>query len=127
MKTIIDDINFLKENNTSQNVSEKVQAVERLATNSYYLATMVADAYEEKNSTEYMWKSSVNSAVVMKGGAVGKAEIEAKDAYKDLYKKHLEADSKYRRMSLLLAQTNVIIEQTRQSISYLKQEMRHAV
>lgn len=120
------DIQALKKLSGSNDISGRLVISERLAINSYYMASLVGEAYEEKNSAEYYWKSSVNSHVASSTGATGRAEIVAKETYKDMFKSYQDADSKYRRISLLMNQLTVLLETERQNLSYLKQEMRHA-
>lgn len=125
IEEITKNIEWLKKNSSSNDLVGKLRVAEELATNSYYLATLVGDAYQEKNSTEFFWKSAVNTDVALTTGPTGKNEALAKDKYKHLYKEHLDADSKYRRLALLMSQTNTVIEQVRQTCSFLKQEYRH--
>jgi hypothetical protein len=120
------DISLLKSTNNTNDIGNKTQITERLSINSYYLASLVGEWYERKNSTEYMYKSSMSSYIATSTLAVGKAEAMAKNEFKEMFKDHLESDSMYRKLSLLMSQVNVIIEQSRQTISTLKQELRYS-
>lgn len=117
----------LKKMSGSNNIAGRLEVTEKLSQNSYYLATLVGESYEEKNSTEYFWKSAISTYMATTEGPISKNEAVAKHTYKDLYKAHMDADSKYTRLKLLLSQVQVIIETERQSISFLKQELRHAI
>ena len=59
--------------------------------------------------------------------AVSRAEYKAKAEYSDLNKEYRDTENTYKRLQLALAQCNVVIEQGRQAISFLKQEKRHEV
>lgn len=117
-------IEWLKANITSSDLLGKSQEVDRLALNSYYLATLVADWHEKMNTSEYMYKSSIASFISSSDLSVAKADAAAKLAYKDMWGELVKNENMYKRLQLSLAQANVIIEQGRQSISTLKQERR---
>lgn len=117
-------IEWLKANVTSSDLLGKSQEVDRLALNSYYLATLVADWHEKMNTSEYMYKSSIASFISSSDLSVAKADAAAKIAYKDMWGQLVANENMYKRLQLALAQANVIIEQGRQSISTLKQERR---
>lgn len=117
-------IEWLKANITSSDLLGKSQEVDRLALNSYYLATLVADWHEKMNTSEYMYKSSIASFISSSDLSVAKADAAAKIAYKDMWSELVKNENMYKRLQLALAQANVIIEQGRQSISTLKQERR---
>lgn len=120
------DISLLKGTNNTNDIGSKTQITERLSINSYYLASLVGEWYERKNTTEYMYKSSISGFISTSALPVGKAENLAKDTFKGLYKDHMDSDSMYRKLSLLMSQVNVVIEQSRQTISTLKQELRYS-
>lgn len=126
MQDIISDIEWLKANNGSNDLYQRLQVSERLAVNSYYLATMVGEAYEKRNTSEYFYKTAVSSFMANSDLSMSKSESVAKDRYKDMLKEHLDADSYYKKLALLLQQVTIVIEQTRQTNSQLKNEMRHA-
>ncbi len=122
---IMSDINWLRDNNTSNDLIGKLQTTDSLANKTYHLAYLVAEAYEDRNTSEYFYKTAVASHVVGATGGVSKAENEAKVKYKDMHKKYLDDDSRYRKLSLLLSKATIVIEQSRQSNSYLKKEYSH--
>jgi hypothetical protein len=122
---IMTDINWLRDNNTSNDLIGKLQTTDSLANKTYHLAYLVAEAYEKRNTAEYFYKTGVTSYIASATGAVGKAENEAKDKYKGLYKQYIDADSEHRKLSLLLSQATIVIEQSRQSNSYLKKEYNY--
>jgi hypothetical protein len=119
-------IEWFKKNLTSNDIVGKLQQAESLALNSYYLATLVADVNEQRNNLEYMYKTSLVSHQIQSKAGVSRSEIEAKEQYKALYKEYVEADNLYKRYSLLLHATENIINQVRQSNSYLKNEQRNS-
>jgi hypothetical protein len=117
------DIEELKNLVNSNDLVTKLQVTERLAINCYYLSSVVADNYEESSNAEYFYKSSLSSAIANSNEGVAKSEAKAKVEFTDLHKDWVTADSLYKRSVLLLNAANVVIEQARQSISYLKQEL----
>lgn len=117
-------IEWLKSNISSNDLLGKSQEVDRLALNSYYLATLVADWHEKMNTSEFMYKSAIASFVHNSTLAVAKADAAAKLQYKDMWEELVKNENMYKRLQLTLAQANVVIEQGRQSIATLKQERR---
>ena len=115
----------LKNLSGSTDLVTKLKLAEELAAESYYLSEMVAVAYENMNTAEYFWKSVISTAIAKTTGPVSKAEAVAKDTHKNLYKEYLDADSRHKKLYLLLSATNTLIEQARQSCSFLKQEYRN--
>lgn len=118
-------VSWFKANAGSNDLVGKLQKAEELATTTYYLATLVADANDSRNTLEYMYKTSLVSHQMQSKQGVSRSEIEAKDQYKDLYKEYVSADNLYKRYSLLLHATENIINQVRQSNSFLKTERNH--
>lgn len=117
-------IEWLKANISTNDVIGKSQEVDRLALNSYYLATLVADWHEKMNTSEFLYKSAIASFVHNSTLAVAKADAAAKLQYKDMWEEMIKNENMYKRLQLTLAQANVVIEQGRQSIATLKQERR---
>lgn len=118
-------ISWLKQNITSNDLQGKSQEVDRLALNSYYLANLVADWHEKMNTSEFMYKSAIASFVHNSKESAVKADAAAKLQYKDMWEEMVKNENMYKRLQLILAQSNVVIEQGRQSISTLKQERRY--
>lgn len=127
---IIQDIERLKAVNGQLDLNSGLEIQQRLASNSYFLATLVADASEARNNTEYMYKSSVNSFLVnYKGEKLSEKRLEAlaKEQYKELYKQLTSEENLFNRLTLILRQTNINIETLRQTNSQLKVEFRNQV
>lgn len=121
--TVLEEVeNIISELDGSQDLVGKMDAVERLAILSYHLAHETANAHEDKNRAEFRYKSALTKYEATAQGSAAKNAVNAKHENIELYKNFMEAESVYRRMTLILAQTNVVIEQVRQSISYLKKE-----
>lgn len=130
LNEIVSDIEQLKAVNGQMDLNSGLELQQRLASNSYFLATMVADATEARNNTEYMYKSSVNSFLVnYKGEKLSEKRLEAlaKEQYRELYKQLTEEENILARLTLILRQTNVNIETLRQTNSQLKAEFRNQV
>jgi len=122
MTTIEQITALVGEVNNSQDLEGKMRNTEDLATLSYTLAHDVGIAHAEKNMAEFRYKSALYKYESTTEGAANKNAVRAKHENKELYRNFIEAENVYRSMSLILAQTNVVIEQARQSISYLKKE-----
>lgn len=125
IEQIIADIEYLKTNTGNLDVSAGLEIQQRLASNSMYLATKVAEAFEEKNTAEFVYKSNLNAYIVnYKGEKLSekKLEAKAKEAYRDQYKNLVEAENLWNRLTLILRQTNINIETLRQTVSQLKVE-----
>lgn len=121
--TVLENIeSIISSMDDSQDLVGKLQAADDLAKLSYYLAHETALAHENKNRAEFRYKSALSRYEATAEGSAAKNAVKAKHENTELYRNFMEAENVYRRMSLVLAQTNVVIEQTRQSISYLKKE-----
>lgn len=126
---ILQDVELLKSTNGQLDLATGLITQQRLATNSMYLATQVADAADSRNTLEYMYKSSINSYLVnYKGEKLSEKRLEAlaKEQYKGLYQQLTEAENLFQRLSLVLRQTNINIETLRQTNSQLKVEFKAA-
>lgn len=124
---IDNNIRELKALINSPDLTAKLALVEELAQNCYYLSAMVADAHEAMLTSEFLYKSAVTGEVAVATGGVSKAEAKAKHQYKSLYENMIRADAAYTRYNLLLRAANTVIDQTRQSISYLKIEYSNTI
>lgn len=124
---ITSQIEWIKINKSTQDIAALQERTLELATNSFYLAALVADWYEKSNNAEYGYKRAVESYMATSTEAVSRAEYKAKAEYSDLNKEYRDTENTYKRLQLALAQCNVVIEQGRQAISFLKQEKRHEV
>lgn len=122
MSTIDEITDLIPQMDNSQDLVGKLEVTERLAILSYRLAHEVGEAHGNKNMAEFRYKSALSKYEATTDGAVSKNAVKAKHENRELYRNFIEAENVYRSMSLILAQTNVVIEQARQSISYLKKE-----
>lgn len=126
---ILQDIELLKSTNGQLDLNTGLETQQRLASNSMYLATQMADAADSRNTLEYMYKSSVNSFIVnYRGEKLSEKKLEAlaKETYKELYQQLTDAENLFQRLSLILRQTNINIETLRQTNSQLKVEYKSA-
>jgi len=121
---ITKSVEWLKANISSNDLQGKLQETERLALNSYYLASYLADWHEKMNTSEFMYKSAISSSVANSKEGVAKSEALAKLTYKEMGEELIKNENTYKRLQLALNQANVIIEQIRQTNSALKQERR---
>lgn len=110
-------------NPDDQDLVSRLEVAEKLAIMSYTLSREVGDAHAAKNLAEYKYKSSLSTYEASNEGAVAKVAAKAKDFHKELYRDMIEKENLYRQLNLLLTQVNVIIEQVRQTSSFLKKEM----
>lgn len=131
MSNIIDeilaDVQTLKDS-LNINLPQGLEIQQRLAANSMFLATLVADAARDRNELEYMYKSSVNTFMVTYKGeklSEKRLEAQAKEQYKGMYKDLTAAETLYNRLTLILRQTNINIETLRQTNSQLKVEYKN--
>jgi hypothetical protein len=123
IEEIKQNIEELKSLVYSDDITAKSQSAEMLATRCCNLAFMAADAYEKSSNAEYLFKSAVDQEVAYGTGAVANKTAKAKADNKVLHQDWITNDALYKRCSLLLAASNTLIEQTRQSVSNLKREM----
>lgn len=96
-----------------------------LSVQSYYLAALVADWHESSNNAEFYYKRAVEGDVANNQGPISRAEYQAKHRFANLNEDYRSAENTYKRLQLALAQCNVVIEQARQTISYLKTEKKY--
>lgn len=120
------DIALLKRLNDTNDIDGRFRCAERIATNSYYLAELLSDAYEDMASLETEYDNAVSFDEDNFVGAVTKAKANAKNKNKDLNVQFSKAKALYKRLQAVLTQANVCIEQLRQSIAHLRDERRHS-
>src|SRR5690606_11181159 len=125
IQQIEQNLKWLSQNVNSQDVSAKLQKVEELSHNCYYLSDLVGEAHEAKNDAEVLYKTSVDSYVANAEGSQSRAEVKAKELYKDSFIAWKKAENIYKKYQLKLSAAGVVIEQVRQTCSYLKQEKRY--
>lgn len=121
---ITQNIEELKSLVYSDDIDAKSQAAEMLATRCCNLAFMAADAYEKSSTAEYLFKTAVSQEVAYGQGAIAAKEAKAKADNQEIHKDWVMNDALYKRCTLLLGTANTLIEQTRQSVSNLKREIR---
>lgn len=126
---ILADIELLKSTPGALDLQTGLEVQQRLAGNSMTLATLVADATEERNNAEYMYKTSLNSFVVNYPEKLSEKKLEAlaKEEYKTFYRDLVDKENLLQRLTLILRQTNINIETLRQTNSQLKVEYRREV
>jgi hypothetical protein len=128
MTPAIHEISILIEKlkSSGDNLNVKLEIAEQLAQWCWYLSTEVGDAYEAMNMAEYFYKSALSKYEATEEGSAAKLSVKAKHENTDKYRKFVEADNYYKKLQLLRDAVMTTIEQTRQSISYLKQEKIHS-
>lgn len=129
LNEILADIDLLKSTPGALDLQTGLEVQQRLAANSMTLATMVADAAEERNNAEYMYKTSLNSYMVNYPDKLSEKKLEAlaKEEYKMFYRDLVDKENILQRLTLILRQTNINIETLRQTNSQLKVEYRREV
>jgi hypothetical protein len=108
----------------SDDIDAKSQAAEMLAARCCTVAFMAADAYEKAATAEYMFKTAVDQEIGYGEGGVAVKTSKAKFDNKSLHRDWVDNDAVYKKCTLLLGAANTLIEQTRQSVSNLKREIR---
>jgi hypothetical protein len=116
------DITTLKTLVNSPDLPSRLELADRIAINNFYLADMVAEAYEASAMAEYLWKSSVEADKATSTEGIGKAESKAKHSHRELYETAVKADALHKRYDLLFKSAIGIVEQMRSSNSHLKKE-----
>ena len=119
------DIQLVKRLNGSNDMEERYKAAERLAVNSYYLAELRSDAYDAMVEAEASYENAVAMDETNSTGPATKAKADAKNKNSGLNTELAKAKGLYRRLDSLLSQTNVVVEQLRQTLSILKTERRN--
>ena len=129
LNEILADIELLKSTPGALDLQTGLEVQQRLAANSMTLATMVADAAENRNNAEYMYKTSLNSYMVNYPDKLSEKKLEglAKEEYKMFYRDLVDKENIFQRLTLILRQTNINIETLRQTNSQLKVEYRREV
>lgn len=121
IKVRIEELNRTAGDN---NLPRKIKLGDELATLNWNLAEEVGQAHADANDAEYDYKMAVIREVNTTTGGYQNKEALAKAKFAGLYKNMIEKQNLYKRLSLLHQQTNIAIEQLRQSNSYLKQEWK---
>lgn len=119
------DIQLVKRLNGSNDMEERYKAAERLAVNSYYLAELKSDAYDAMVEAEASYENAVAMDETNSTGPATKAKADAKNKNSSLNTELAKAKGLYKRLDSLLSQTNVVVEQLRQTLSILKTERRN--
>lgn len=120
------DIDMIKQLNDTNDLDSRVRCAERLAANSYYLAKLVSDAYDGMSTIEVEYDNAVAFDEDTFSGAATKARAHAKNKNKDLNIEFAKAKATHKRLTALLSQCNIVIEQTRQTNAHLRDERRHS-
>jgi hypothetical protein len=121
IRVLIEELNQTAGNN---DLSRKLEIGDKLATYNWNLAEYVGEVYGQANDLEYDYKMSVIREVNKLGGGYQAKEAIAKEKFADLYKLLTEKQNLLKRLTLLHQQTNIVIEQLRQTNSFLKQEWK---
>jgi len=122
IRTLIEELNETAGNN---DLPRKIFIVDKLATYNWNLAEEVGTIYSDANTLEYEYKTSLVREINRGTGAQNSKENVAKEKFEGLYKQMVDKQNLLKRLTLLYQQTNVVIEQARQTISHLKQEWKH--
>jgi hypothetical protein len=119
------DIQLVKRLNGSNDIEERYRAAERLAVNSYYLAGLKSDAYDAMIEAEASYDNAVAMDETNSTGPATKAKADAKNKNAKLNMDLAKSKGLHKRLDSLLSQTNVVVEQLRQTLSILKTERRN--
>lgn len=121
IRVLIEELNHSAGNS---DLARKIEVGDKLATYNWNLAEQVADVNEEANMLEYQYKTGLVQKINALDGPQGAKEAKAKEMLKDLHRQVVEKQNLLHRLTLLHRQTNVVIEQNRQSVSALKMEYK---
>jgi hypothetical protein len=100
----------------------RIDLAERIAVKLWYLSEEVGNAHSASNTAEFFYKSAVTSYEASFQGAVSKGAVLARDTHKDLYHQSIDAENYYQKIRFLRDAGWLVVEQLRQSCSFLKQE-----
>lgn len=106
----------------SQDLVGRIELAEKIAIKLWYLSEEVGRAHGDANTAEYFYKSAITTYEAGFQGPVTRGTILAKEDNKDLYMKMVEAQNYYKKIQLLRDAGWLVVEQLRQSCSFLKQE-----
>lgn len=111
----------------TQNITNLLEAKDKLAISSYMLAEYAADKKIDYNSAYFIRKVSVirEKEQNNKSMSATKAETKAMLSKENDYHREIEAQGDAYKADLLLKQVNKIIDCMTQRISYLKQELEY--
>ena len=121
IRTLVEE---LKETAGNSDLPRKIFLGDKLATYNWNLAEEVGKVYGEANDLEYEYKTSLVRAFNKMTGAQNTKESLAKEQLEGLYKAMVTKQNLLKRLQLLHTQTNVVIEQNRQAVAYLRVEFR---
>jgi hypothetical protein len=123
IKVLIEELNQTAGNN---DLARKLEIGEKLATYNWLLSDFESEVHAETNSLEFEYKSSVARDISRATGTDKAKEAAAKEKYEALNKVLVQKQNLLRRLTLLRQQTNVVIEQNRQTVATLKHEFRQS-
>lgn len=110
----------------SQDLVGRIELAEKIAVKLWYLSEEVGRAHADANTAEYFYKSALSSFESSYTGPVSKGTILAKETHKSLYKEAVDAENYYQKIKFLRDAGWLVVEQLRQSCSFLKQEQYDA-
>jgi hypothetical protein len=119
IRTLVEELQATAGNN---DISRKVEIGERLSTYNWFLAEEIGNIHSDANTAEYRYKTDLVRRVNALDGPQGSKESRAKEELSGLHKDMVDKQNLLKRLTLLFQQTNVVIEQNRQTVSYLKKE-----
>lgn len=123
IRTLVEELNASAGSN---DLARKIEIGDKLATFNWLLAEMVGDVYSEVNTLEYEYKVNFARKINKMQGSVNAKENVAKEELAADAQKLAEKENLLKRLTLLHQQTNVVIDQNRQSCSFLRVEMKQS-
>lgn len=123
IRTLVEELNSTAGNN---DLGRKIEIGERLATYNWLLAEMVGEIYSEVNTLEYEYKVNFARKINKMQGSVNAKENVVKEEMAADAKKLTEKENLLKRLTLLHQQTNVVIEQNRQTVAALRTELKQS-
>lgn len=121
IKILVEELNRMA---GTPDLARRIEIGDKLATYNWNLAELEAETHEDANNTEYEYKLSVSRHMMKGVGPATVRESAAKDKFSDLYKLTVQKQNLLKRLTLLRQQTNIVIEQNRQTVAALRSEYR---
>ena len=109
----------------SGNISLLLNVKDNICAWSFRFAELTADIKIDYNDAYFIRRINVaksKQALINKGSAIGKADVDSMIENEEAYKAEQEYESLSYKADLMLRQTNVIIRAIEQRVSYLKFE-----
>ena len=123
-------LNWYYQNSSSANITELLDAQDKLSIWACNLGEFSANLFTQFNNQYLIRRIGIaksKQSLIKNGSAIGRADNDSLIENEELYKQEIQSQSDANSADILLKQTNKVIDAMRTRISYLKSEKENQV